>query len=55
MTELSKQQIDARADKLIEDINYAEMAGLSTETVQRLYEAWDRLNERAIAAGHGPL
>ena len=56
MTEhLSEQQLRARADKLIADINYAEQAGLSADMVQRMYDAFDRLNEKATAAGLGPL
>jgi hypothetical protein len=56
MTEhLSEQQLRARADKLIADINYAEQAGLSADMVKRMYDAFDRLNEKATAAGLGPL
>lgn len=53
--QLTEQQFRARANRLIDDINYAEQAGLSEDSVKRLYAMFDRLNAKAIAAGFGSL
>lgn len=50
--QLTLEQALKRADRMADDINYAEQAGLSKEYIQRLYDAYDRLVERA---GFGPL
>lgn len=53
--DLTEDQARARADTLTTDIDYAERAGLSNDSVDRLYRMYDRLDARATAAGFGPL
>lgn len=56
MTEpLSRQRIEARADRLIAQINFGEQAGHGPEAMKLLREAFDRLQAKATELGYGPL